>query len=144
MASTRAVAQMAMNIQAVLRHYALPEIVVLTTQTDRLTAVVAEGFEAALELAQFRAWPFNANHGTTARASWREPCCTYSLQAVAHTTGVWEFDVDYVNPHPSEGLACTVGHVFEVVWNRLRRRKTDPFRVRRALVKRGIDVAEAT
>ena len=142
MTTSRAVQQMAANILAILAYHQLPLVQVLTTQSDRLTATVPETFSEALRRADFTAWPFFKNHGTTAIRSWRECCPRYSLQAVEHNTGVWEFDVDIVNPHPGEGLAFTVGHFFEVLANKLRRKKTDPFRVRRGLLARGIQVPE--
>lgn len=138
MVASDAIRQTRANILAVLAHHRFPPITVLTAQSDRLTATVPEGFRAALRRAPFKAWPFVDGHGTTALVSWRECCPRYSLQVIEHRGDLWEFDIDYWNPHPGEGLAFTIGHAAEVVLNWIRRRKSDPFKVRKGLLKRGI------
>ena len=137
----KAILQTLENIRAALAWHGLetPKAV-LTTQADRVTSLMPETFAESIPAEAFRLWPFSGNHGTTALRSWRECCGMYALHLVEHRHHVWEFDIDYVNPSPQEGLAFTIGHFFEVTWNRLARRKTDPFKVRRGLIKRGIQV----
>lgn len=76
------------------------------------------------------------NHGKTAIAGWRESRGRCSAQVVRHDGGIYEIDFDLWNPWDLVGL---IGHGWEVATNRLRRRKTDPFKVAEILRERGIN-----
>ena len=138
------IAQCRANIDAVLRFYGLPPIEILTAQTDRITAFAADGFAAAVSRAifrtgphagdpAFRSWGLVGNHGTTAFRGWREDVPRCSLQIVEHEGRIFEMDVDLINPGYRD-LVSIVGHGIETLWPG----KTNPFRVRDGLRKRGI------
>lgn len=140
----RAIAQCRANCLAVLVHYEL-EATVITAQSDRITVTVPKGFEARLSVARmktegfpfaFETWAFNRNHGVTAVAGWRERVALCSMQLIKHNTGVWEVDIDLVNPN--FGIALSIGHLWEVLRNKLGKKQTDPFRIQAGLAKRGI------
>jgi hypothetical protein len=76
------------------------------------------------------------NHGETAVAGWREARGRCSAQVIDHGDR-WEIDFDFWNPWDLVGL---VGHGWEVITNKLGKRKTDPVKVTEALRKRGIHV----
>jgi hypothetical protein len=125
------------NILAILEHYQLGPIDVLTTQSDRITAYVREQVLGRLsylvEIGKFNCWKFNRNHGATAINGWRELSHRCSMQIIEHDTGVWEFDVDLYNP--DYGVMPAMQHLLLEVW---KPGKTDPFTVAKGLKKRGI------
>lgn len=134
-----AIAQCSANILAVLRWYKLPDVQVVAAQTDRIMAIAPQVFAEELGHRQaFDTWRFNRNHGTTATTGWRENVATCSLQIVEHSTGMLEIDIDYFNPNFGAGVA--LWHGFEIVANKLWKRKTDPFKIKARLLKRGIEV----
>jgi len=137
------VAQTQANLLAVLAHYELPPLVVLTSQVDRITAAASPEFTARLtELAirgDFRAWNFVRNHGTTAIRGWRENCQRCSVQIIEHAGSIYEMDVDLWNP--DYGVLPALQHTFMEVW---KPGKTDAAAVRKGLFKRGILVEEIT
>jgi hypothetical protein len=75
------------------------------------------------------------NHGPTAVAGWRESRGRCAAQVIDHGDR-WEIDFDFWNPWDVVGV---VGHGWEVVTNKLGRRKTDPVKISAALRKRGIN-----
>lgn len=138
-----AAAQCRENILAILRQYGLPEVeIVGEPACDRITAEVPDGFASKLNNLEqegyFRSWNHVKNHGPTAARGWRENVHRCSLQAIYHTTGIWEFDIDLWNP--DYGVFPAAMHLFAEVW---KRGKTDPHKVMAGLAKRGITVAPA-
>lgn len=133
------IAQCQANIAALLDHYELSPVSVLTSQCDRITAHVPSSFVTMLEsqarLGFFRVWNMVSNHGTTAVRGWRENVHRCSMQIIEHKTGVYEFDVDLFNP--DYGALPAIVHLFAEVWHR---GKTNPYKVREGLKKRGIEV----
>ena len=77
------------------------------------------------------------NHGETAVAGWREDVSRAAAQVIWHRDGRIEVDFDYWNPRDVVGI---VGHLAEVAVNKVRRRKTDPWKVAGMLKARGVDV----
>jgi hypothetical protein len=67
---------------------------------------------------------------------WREPVCRFSVEITFLSEEI-EVDVDYWNPEQGAGLAFL--HFWcELVPNNLCGIKTDPFKVRKGFLKRGI------
>lgn len=133
------IAQAKANFLAVLQHYGLMPVEVLTAQRDRITVdgLSVEQMDALVRVGSFRQWAFNRNHGTTAVAGWRENCLDCSMQIVRHVTGIFEIDIDLYNPDYGAGVALC--HLIKEVW---RRGKTDPFAVLKGLRKRGLNVPD--
>src|SRR5688572_12258601 len=131
------IAQAKANFLAVLRHYELPEVDVLTTQTDRITVTAPDEMRAHLARlvagGKMRCWNFVNNHGATADCGWRENVWRCSTQIIAHSTGIYEIDVDLYNP--DYGLWPGLQHTFLEVW---KPGKTNPYKVRKVLIKRDI------
>lgn len=136
MKSDRVILQTFNNVQAGLGYHGLLGIGldVVATQTDRVLLRKA-GIEAKLAGSpQFDEWKFNQNHGATAYRGFRERVAWCSMQLVLHETGVVEIDFDLCNP--DFGVLPAIGHLIEILWPG----KTDPFRVRKGLLKRGMNV----
>lgn len=135
--SDRLTAQTRENVLAVLRWRALPAPPVVATLTDRVlfapTADFRDRMLACAAAGTFRPWPFLTLHGTTAIRSWREDVPFASLQVVEHRE-LLEVDIDLCNP--DSGLLAALGHLVEVAWPG----KTDPFRARKWIMRRGIAV----
>jgi len=75
------------------------------------------------------------NHGKSVEVGYREDVAGVSAQVIIHATEV-EIDFDFHNP--TRDVVGAIGHLGEVFVNKIRRRKTDPFRVAGLLKKRGI------
>ncbi|OFX13531.1 MAG: hypothetical protein A2Z18_03380 [Armatimonadetes bacterium RBG_16_58_9] len=72
---------------------------------------------------------------------WRETVTLCSLQICLHEDKI-ELDID-IGGVRTDAVGVLV-HAWEVLWNRLRRRRTDPFAVRRLLEsRRGVTVMSA-
>jgi hypothetical protein len=131
------IAQTRENVLAILRAHAMPVPPVLATLTDRVLFAPSLAFRGRLlrcaAAGTFRPWPFSSNHGTTAVRSWREGVPFASLQIVEHAEAL-EVDIDLCNP--DAGVAPALGHLVEVLWPG----KTDPFRARKWIMRRGIEV----
>jgi len=133
-----AIAQCRANIEAVLRSYGLPRVDVIqeSCDVDRFKAFVPPTFEPALmDSRAFSCWNQVKHHGATALRGWREEVPRESLQIIEHADGRWEFDIDRINPGRRD-VVSFIGHAIEC----LRPGKTDPFKVRDGLRKRGITV----
>ena len=75
------------------------------------------------------------NHGKEVYMSFRETVPRCAAQVIVHPAEV-EVDFDFWQPWDVVGW---IGHAWEVATNRLRRRKTDPFKVAEMLRERGIN-----
>ena len=74
-------------------------------------------------------------------ASWREHISPASMQVLlVFRKGHLMIEVDYDLRRPWWDVVNTVGHLVEVVGNRIRGRRTDPFRVRELLNARGYGI----
>lgn len=127
------------NVEAVLRAYHLPLPPITCAEVDR---VWGSGFPidmyAQLIARGFVEIPFEKvqkHHGPTAVSSYRE-LDSPSMQCVYHSTGTWEIDFDLYCPSIRAGLLAPLFHGVEV----LVPGKTNPYRVRRGLLKRGLNV----
>lgn len=132
--------QMLENVEAWMRAYGAPSIWIWGEEPDRVWFKSGEDWPVwVARMAQDgRLVPGNyRNHGETAIVGWREAVGRYGAQLVEHEDGLWEIDFDYWNPWDVVGV---VGHLGEVVGNKLRKRKTDPWKVAKGLRKRGIEV----
>lgn len=86
----------------------------------------------------------------TARQGWRGKKVMASLQVIRHELDGFQFmEVDFDAINPSQGLAPLIGHGLEYCWYRLpllwggHKRKTNPYRVAKALRRRGVIVGVA-
>ena len=75
------------------------------------------------------------NHGRNIYMAFRECVPRCAAQVIVHAEEI-EIDFDLWQPWDVVGW---IGHCWEVMTNRLRRRKTDPFRVAEMLRQRGIN-----
>ena len=75
------------------------------------------------------------NHGKDIYMAFRECVPRCAAQVIVHADEI-EVDFDLWQPWDVVGW---IGHGWEVMTNRLRKRKTDPFRVAEMLRKRGIN-----
>ena len=144
------------NVSASLRHYGITAWVRLqTARPDRCVLQIGDEFwkqiARLVEQDLFRKWNLVKNHGHTAECGWRENVARASLQIILHkceTELCLECDFDAWNPDAGAGVALAHG-LLEVFPNWLSRvtggsRKTDPFKIRELLVKRGIQVGEVS
>lgn len=120
-------AQCLANIHAVLKHYRMPQPVLLKAEQDRCWFGDSMGFVADYH-ARLKGVHFT-NH--------RENVARFAMELTFHPAGHIEIDFDLYNPHFGAGVALC--HMAECAWNFLRRRKTDPFVIARGLAKRGIE-----
>jgi len=131
-------AQCLANITAWLDWHRLPALTPVTVQRDR---VVYEPCQEFLDQIQYQAgeggfarWDMGMKeHGLTALYSLRECVARCSAQVVVHRAAI-EIDFDLFNP--DFGVAPAIGHAIECLWPG----KTDPRRVRRGLIARGLTV----
>lgn len=65
-------------------------------------------------------------HGPTAVFTYREKRSRYAAQLTIHSNNLVEIDFDYWRPWDLVGL---IGHGIEVISNRFRKTKTDPYKV---------------
>ena len=125
------------NISALLKHHSIPVLELQPSQQDRCfyrvepNALGARMAELVLAN-KFTRWDEVRNHGASALCGWREDVAKFSLQVILHEGGVVECDVDIFNP--AYGIAPAIAHWVET----LIPGKTDPARVERGLVARGI------
>ena len=139
-----AVRQCYLNCIAVFKYYGLPVTYAIAMQSDRTMFEYKLAFMEHMQKlvpGKFETWPFNRNHGTTAKRGWRERVAMYSMQIVEHEYGVLEVDFDVFNPN--HGVAPMFCHLGEVLRHRLFRRKTNPFIIAKCLRKRGIEASDA-
>ena len=121
------------NLEAWIVALGLPALVPLAVLEDRVIFRYSDPFvEAIAARSDFSRWDAVTGHGATAHRGWRERRATCSAQVIEHTGGPIEIDFDLFNP--DYGAAPALGHLLEC----LRPGKTDPFRIQRALAKRGI------
>lgn len=120
------------NLQAWIAALGLPILIPLAVRKDRAFFAPNGLFLAEIDgRPDFARWNAVAGHGVTAICGWREARATCSAQVIQHE-GAIEIDFDRFNPDFGAGPAF--GHLVECLWPG----KTDPFRVQRALLKRGI------
>ena len=77
---------------------------------------------------------FAGNHGKYVQVAYRECVSRCAAQIVVHDHAI-EFDFDFWQPWDVVG---GVGHLWEVLRNKLGHRKTDPFEIAEGLKSRGI------
>ena len=126
------------NISAWARHVGIELSNAVDMQPDRCFFAPSYNMRVSIEYVILRGHlkPANyRNHGPTAKAGWREPRGRCAAQVIDHGDR-WEIDFDHWNPWDLVGV---VGHGWEVVTNKLGKRKTDPVKISAALRKRGIN-----
>jgi len=144
--SNLSIAQCRANITALLNYYNLAPFDVLAAQTDRIMIRRDEALVATIDTLVARGRFKDTTptdkllglHGTTAVRFSRENCPTCSMQITEHPEAL-ECDIDLYNPTWGD-VRAALGHTLEVLWPG----KTDPFRIRRGLVKRGFDIPLVT
>ena len=126
------------NIKAVLNRYKAPELELVNAEADRCFYKYSVAFEAWLYQQE---GIFNA-----CGRSWRENRSLNAMEVTIHiphpaTAASIEIDFDYFNPN--YGVAVAVMHMFECLYNHLplRKHKTDPYKIAKALNKLGIDTS---
>ncbi len=140
--TSASIQQCYINIIQVLKHYNIPLYATLIAQqTDRIMLLPqADWVQEFNDRTSFRPWSLfiddlhSGNGFGTAVKGWRENVGWYSMQVVQHKSGAFEFDIDICNP--DYGLAPAIGHLIEVLWPG----KTDPYRVRKGLIGRGMNI----
>jgi hypothetical protein len=127
------------NISAWARHVGIELSNAVEMRPDRCffapSWTMAESVKYVVSRGDLRGANYR-NHGPTAVAGWREARGRCAAQIVLHDDGRHEIDFDHWNPWDVVGI---VGHGWEVVTNKLGRRKTDPVKISAALRKRGIN-----
>ena len=99
------------------------------------------GIERAVDDGRFEPWNHCIkDHGESAFCGWRETVARCSMQIIWHAIhdDSVECDFDYWNP--DHGLLLAMLHFGELLHNKLRHSKTDPFKIAKMLRKRGFDV----
>jgi hypothetical protein len=132
------IAQCLANITAWLEWHGLPPLFTVAAMRDRAVFRYDQPFIDRMQLMATAGlmvrWDLGIRkHGLTARCGWRERVTRCSAQVIEHRDGV-EVDFDLFNPDMGAGPA--IGHALECLWPG----KTDPFRVRRGLIGRGLTV----
>lgn len=132
------IAQCLANITAWIDWRTLPVLFAVVTQRDRAIFQYYQPFLEQLDhqavTGEFARWDIGIReHGLTARYGWRERVARCSAQVIVHRAAI-EIDFDLFNPDFGAGPA--LGHALECLWPG----KTDPFRVRKGLLKRGMEV----
>jgi len=77
---------------------------------------------------------YAGNHGSDVITGFRENVGRCAAQVIIHTTAI-EIDFDYWRPWDVVGI---FSHGWEILTNKIKKRKTDPFRIREELEKRGV------
>lgn len=140
--------QCLLNCITLFWYYKLPLPRVFDYQPDRIYIEYDDDFLARLKLLtikkRFGRWDKGLKgHGETAWRGWRECVIRFSMQIIEHlklfdSLTPFEIDFDYWNP--DGGVAPATGHIIEVILNKLKKRKTNPFRIMKALRKRGFKI----
>lgn len=111
---------------------------ILKAEADRVWFEQCDGLQAGINqlLRSGILVEANAkNHGDTVIVGYREARTRTAAQVIIHSHAV-EMDFDYWHPWD---LVGAIGHGWEVVTNKLGRRKTDQSKIAAALRERGID-----
>lgn len=138
--------QCELNIRNAFLHYGLPQLKLIETREDRCFFEFNRDFLARL----IEKKGFFVND--IKKGGWRENVRRCSMEVYLHDepflgringrrilySRVIEVDFDYWNP--MYGLYPLVRHGIECLINYLLGRKTDPFKIRKGLVRRGIAV----
>lgn len=74
------------------------------------------------------------NHGVDVEAGYREDVPLCSAQIVVHS---WFIEMDFDFHNPTRDLAGAIGHLGELIVNKITGTTTDPFEVARLLKERG-------
>lgn len=135
------------NCLVVFAEYGLPFVPVTIRKRDRCFFAYAATFEERIRdlvrEGKFVEWNhFIGDHGGRARVGFRENYVRCSLQIVFHgdpdnpddDDPFIEADFDFWNPE--RGLGPMIFHSFEVLMNKIRRKKTNPFAIGRMIMKR--------
>lgn len=139
-----AAAQCLRNCLVVFFEYGMPFVKAVEISRDRCWFEYHPQFESYLlqlvKRGDFTEWShFIGGHGGMSRIGYRENNVRCSMQIIFHDSGrftvpVVEVDFDYWNPE--RGLAPLALHGLEVGWNWIRRRKTNPYKIGRMIMKR--------
>lgn len=78
-----------------------------------------------------------SNHGVDVDQGYREDVAGVSAQIVVHS---WFIEMDFDLHNPTRDLVSAIGHVGELLANKVTGQTTDPFEVAVELRKRGLDV----
>lgn len=122
------------NVRAWMKAMGLPILTpaFVKTDDDRVMFHRNALFFSSMQPPLFERWDAASSHGVTVIRGWREARAMCSAQVIEHTGGI-EIDFDHFNP--DYGIGPAVGHMIEALWPG----KTDPFKIQKALRKRGID-----
>ncbi len=120
------------NVIAVLREHGLEDLAQLVSaggvRADRVffdcTAAAEESIDAC---DGFKRWFYHYNH-EDAIASWREQRGDASMQiCLIRKNNRYRIEVDFDEANPGWDLVTLVRHGFEVTYNWLRKKRTNPF-----------------
>lgn len=125
-----------------LEYYKVHGLTLLHCQPDRCYFLVENNFMLDIELINVVKCNYR-NHGSYAVLGMRQDISGISPQLIIHKypdgddlVFILEMDFDYWNP--SADLVGLIGHTVEVLKNKVFNTKTDPKRIRKTLIKRGI------
>lgn len=134
------------NVEAWLTHYDCPPAAVTEARIDRCllehSAPFVEHIEAKLDPWRIAIEDHKPKGGETvsARRGWREPVATYSAQLIEHELAGDRFvEIDFDPHNPNWGVALVIAHGFDWVKERITGTRVNPFKVRKALDKRGVE-----
>lgn len=148
---TRAEIQAFNNFMYALRAKNLDQFIIIPskgmcTKVDRVTFVCKPEVEDFLNTSPgFTKDPLILKKAhPTAYASWRENCSTFSLQVCLGYDGMHKIEVDCDYGRPFYDVVGWVMHGFEVCYNKVTGRVTNPFKVRDVWNKRGYGIPLAS
>lgn len=148
--SGNVIAQCRANVEAWIEYYGFPRLKVNATLKDRVICDYSKEFVDAMDRsAMFSGWKWFVRrlHGPTAVWSRRDQNAMYAMQVTAHEKldSQWqllrdpvlsELEIDFDLFNPDRGAFPAIGHLAESLWPG----KTDPYRIRAGLVRRGIEI----
>ncbi len=131
------------NVVTALRHHGLTVGPLLRVEEDRCVFACGADLADALDAhPEFSRWPFCANHGPDAYASWRENIGSCSMQITLHRRdGHTEAEIDFDYGNPGWDLVSLATHAWEFAHNCIfKLGRTNPYRVREKLNARGYGI----
>lgn len=131
-------AQCEKNVRNWLTVHNIPALHFLAAESDRCWFERTTDMEFAVRVLALKGVLTESDaslHGPSVVIGYRENYSRGSAQVVIHTEAI-EVDFDYWNPQDVVGW---IGHGWEVLMNKIGRKKTDPFKIAKLLKKRNID-----